>query len=136
MAPSNVSKRVLMSVHRFGLSRIAAVAIAMFVARTASAQAPAGLVSGPLTWAPTIELRDAGVDSNVFNDPENPKEARRAFFSSLVISKLKLPYLRLSTRGAVDYNYFERYTSQRSTNGLVNSRIVVPLSRFQPTAFG
>ena len=35
--------------------------------------ATAGLTLGPIYFAPTFEVRDVGVDNNVFNDRSNPK---------------------------------------------------------------
>jgi hypothetical protein len=125
-----------MRVRSFTTSLIVTTVAALLIASGASAQTSGGFVSGPLTWAPTIQLRDAGVDSNVFNEPDNPRDDRTGSVVSQVDSQLKLPYLQLSTHGGAEYDYFEQYKSQRATNGLVNSRVVIPLSRFQPTAFG
>jgi hypothetical protein len=119
---------------------MAACAIAF--ASDARAQAPAalaaapidGFVSGPLTWAPTLELRDAGVDSNVFNSSNDPQQDTTGSALLNVDSQLRLRYLQISTHSTGEYAYFQRYKNQRALNGLVNSRLLIPWHRFQPTA--
>ena len=44
------------------------------IASSASAQSAGRFVSGPLVWTPTFQIREAGVDSNVFNTPTAVKE--------------------------------------------------------------
>ena len=91
-------------------------------------------VSGPLTWSPTFQLRDTGVDSNVFNATTDPREDVTAVASSQVDSTLKLGVLQATTLGGVDYLYFQRYESERGLNRHVGSRISLPLTRVTPEA--
>ena len=89
-------------------------------------------VSGPLTWSPTFQLRDTGVDSNVFNATTDPREDVTSVASSQVDSTLKLGVFQAKTQGGADYLYFERYKSERGLNGHVGSRINLPLTRVSP----
>lgn len=89
-------------------------------------------VSGPLTWSPTFQLRDTGVDSNVFNATTDPREDVTSVASSQVNSTLKLGVLQATTQGGVDYLYFQRYKSERGLNGHASSRINLPLTRVSP----
>ena len=89
-------------------------------------------VSGPLTWSPTFQLRDTGVDSNVFNATSDPREDVTSVASSQANAVLKLGILQATTQGGVDYLYFERYKSERGFNRRVSSRINFPLTRVSP----
>lgn len=89
-------------------------------------------VSGPLTWSPTLQLRDTGVDSNVFNATTDPREDITSVASSQVNSTLKLGVLQAATQGGLEYLYFERYKRERGLNSDVSSRINLPLTRVSP----
>jgi len=89
-------------------------------------------ITGPLAWTPMFELRDIGVDSNVFNTPTNPKEDVTATARSQVDSVLKLGLLRATTSGSLEYNYFDRYASQRGFNRRVATHFEMPALRFSP----
>src|SRR5690349_5178441 len=88
--------------------------------------------SGPLSWSPTLQLRDTGFDSNIFNATTNPREDITSVASSQVDSTLKLGVLQAATQGGVDYLYFQRYKSERGLNRHVGSRINLPLTRVSP----
>jgi len=105
------------------------------IASAARAQEPpmdGRFITGPLAWTPTFELRDAGIDSNVFNTPTDAKEDVTATARSQVDSVLKLGLLRATTVGSLAYNYFEQYTSQRGLNRSVATHVEVPAMRFSP----
>jgi hypothetical protein len=91
-------------------------------------------VMGPLQWTPTLQIREAGVDSNVFNSPDDVKQDVTGSFVPQVDSLLTLGILRAATQGSVEYIYFERFKNERAVNGRVVSRMVFPLSRIRPTA--
>ena len=97
--------------------------------------APAArFVIGPLQWTPTLTLREAGLDSNVFNTQKDAKEDMTASIVPFVDSLLTLGIAQVATQGTAEYAYFQRYTNQRAINGRVSSRIAFPLSRIQPVA--
>jgi len=109
--------------------------LAMASAARAQDQEPAKdgrFITGPLAWTPTFELRDAGIDSNVFNTPSEAKEDVTATARSHVDSVLKLGLLRATTVGSLAYDYFEQYTSQRGLNRRVATHVEVPTMRFSP----
>jgi len=115
-------------------SSIVVLAVLAF-ASGAGAQEPekdGRFVTGPIAWTPTFELRDAGVDSNVFNTPTDAKEDMTATARSQVDSVLKLGLLRATTVGGLEYNYFEQYTSQRGLNRRVSTHVEIPVTRFSP----
>ncbi|MGE3400994.1 MAG: outer membrane beta-barrel protein [Vicinamibacterales bacterium] len=86
---------------------------------------------GPFRWSPTLLLREAGVDGNVFNVPktETPSEDRYAVFQPQVDGTLSLGIAEISTQAAATLTYFERYRNQRSTGyrGLVRAEFPVRL---------
>lgn len=100
----------------------------------AYAQDEARFVSGPLAWTPVFQLREAGIDSNVFNASEDPKEDTVGTASSQVNSVLTLGVLQASTQGSLEYQYFERYKSERGLNRRMSSHLEFPVARFSPNA--
>jgi len=98
----------------------------------AYAQNEPRFVSGPLTWSPVFQLREAGIDSNVFNAAEDPKEDTVGTASSQVNSVLTLGLLQAATQGTLEYQYFERYKSERGLNRRVSSHLEFPVTRFSP----
>jgi hypothetical protein len=88
--------------------------------------------TGPLTWTPTLQIHDAGVDSNVFNTPVDAKDDVTASALSQVNSVLTLGLLRATTLGSVEYNYFERYKSERGLNRRVTTHMEFPVTRLSP----
>src|SRR4029079_16386385 len=123
-----------MSASSFRFRSMVLLAVLM-MASGARAQEPekdGRFITGPLAWTPTFELRDAGIDSNVFNTPTEAKEDVTATARSQVDSVLKLGLMRATTVGSLAYNYFEQYTSQRALNRRVATRLEVPTMRFSP----
>jgi hypothetical protein len=98
----------------------------------AYAQNEPRFVSGPLGWTPVFQLREAGIDSNVFNSSADPKEDTVGTASSQVSSVLTLGVLQAATQGSLDYQYFERYKTERGLNRRVSSHVEFPVTRFSP----
>ncbi len=129
--------------------RFLGVAFAVGVAELAFASAAMGqaaqdparmsrFVMGPLAWTPTLTLRDAGVDSNVFNSPstETPKQDVTGSLTPSVESMLTLGVMQLATQGRADFVYFERYANERAINGRVAGRMQFPTTRVYPVLAG
>jgi len=92
----------------------------------------ARFITGPLTWSPKFQLREAGVDSNVFNSPNDPKQDTSASGLAQVDSVLTLGILQAATLGNVEYLYFDKYASERGFNRRITSHLEFPVSRFSP----
>src|SRR3989442_9042898 len=105
---------------------------ALLVALVAEADAQDRFQTGPVAWTPVITLREAGVDTNMFDEPSNPKRDTTAVVSPQVTATITLATMRLTTAGAADFVYFERYTSERGINGRGTARLDVPWSRLRP----
>ena len=113
-----------------------AAALSMLAAR-ASAQGPpdpaasARVHIGPLAMSPTLALTNAGIDSNVFNEPN--QASPKSDFTMTVEPKteLWLHVGRSLVSGAVteDLVYYQKYTNQRSANSSFKVGLLVPLTR-------
>jgi hypothetical protein len=119
-----------------GVAELAFASAAMAQAQTDTNSSR--FVLGPLGWTPTLTLRGAGVDSNVFNTPstETPKQDVTGSLTPSVDSVLTLGVMQLATQGRADFVYFERYTSERAINGRVSGRMQFPTTRVHPVVSG
>ena len=119
-----------------GVAELAFASAAMAQAQTNTN--PSRFVLGSLGWTPTLTLRDAGVDSNVFNSPstESPKEDVTGSLTPSVDSMLTLGVMQLATQGRADFVYFERYTNERAINGRIAGRMQFPTTRVHPVLTG
>ena len=112
------------------LFRIAAVALLTVVAAPAAAQdwsrpdpkaepwRDARLRIGPLFFNPTFQIKDLGVDQNVFNDV--PGAERRDLTGTLSMTSqagLQVRRLLVTAQQNNSYIWFRTYTSERSVDG-------------------
>jgi hypothetical protein len=88
--------------------------------------------SGPLAWTPTLRLKSLGIDTNVFNEIDNPKRDLVMVAGPSVDAWLRLGRARITTTGGADYSYFNHYSSERSLNTNVQSAIACPLRWITP----
>src|SRR5262249_6776775 len=86
---------------------------------------------GPLMLNPTIALTNAGVDDNVFNDPESSSPKRDFTVTITPATDLWLPFgpTWLTSSIREDINWYRRYASERSANTSYTAGWRVPLSR-------
>jgi hypothetical protein len=87
------------------------------LAAEAAAARPGRYHLGPLWLTPKLELRNAGVDTNVFNQqagaiPDTQVVLRPSVAAALPVRRR----LRLTGSGFLDVNYFRRRASERSTD--------------------
>ena len=87
---------------------------------------------GPLRVNPSITLRDIGTDSNVFNEPTNPKQDLTAALSPEAEAWLGMGRSRLQAKARVDLLYFERYASERSVSTDTQVAFDLRLGRLTP----
>jgi Putative beta-barrel porin 2 len=97
-----------------------------------NADAQGRFQTGNLSWTPLITVRDAGLDTNVYDEPANPRRDHLAIVSPQVDGVLELGTGSLTMAGSADFVYFRRYTDERSINGRGSARLEVPLSRIRP----
>lgn len=88
--------------------------------------------TGNLSWTPIISLRDAGLDTNLYDEPTNPQRDHVAVFTPQVDGVLDIGGGSLAMAGSADFMYFQRYTEERTINGRGSARFDLPLSRIRP----
>ena len=85
----------------------------------------APLHAGPLQLFPTFTIRDIGIDSNVYNDSQVPREDFTYTVSPTLRAVLPIGASRLTTRGGLDFRYFQRLKDQQSTSGWLNAQLEI-----------
>jgi hypothetical protein len=91
---------------------------------------------GPLRVTPTVQVTNFGVDTNVFNEFEDPKEDVTAAIGPAVDFWMRFGRARVSGKAGLDYNYFNEYESQRYVGTTSAMRVSLPLARFSPFVEG
>lgn len=99
---------------------------------TSWAQGTGRFLTGPIGWTPVVSLRDAGIDSNVFDDPRNPQEDRIATLGAALDAQMTLAHFKLGSTASTDYAYFHRFATERSLMRRINVRVEAPTQRFIP----
>jgi hypothetical protein len=92
--------------------------------------------AGPLRFTPSITLTNLGVDTNVFNDANNPQRDTTAAIGPAVNLWLKAGRSRLSGKVSGQYLYFDKFDSQRSWGTTNEGRWEMPLGRVTPFLTG
>jgi hypothetical protein len=87
---------------------------------------------GPVGVTPSVALTRLGVDTNVFNEFEDPKRDFTFTLSPQVDAWARAGRARLHVAGRSDVVYFERYSSERSLDGTIGGRFEVQGARFTP----
>lgn len=111
-----------------GASLTAAPVEAQIVAPREAAQ----IEFGTLALYPTLQVMDAGIDDNVFNDPQDPQRDYTMTVASRVLSVLRLGSNELLFQAGNDYVWFNESTSERSNNMQYATRFNMSASRFKP----
>ena len=87
---------------------------------------------GPIWFTPTIDVRNVGVDTNVFNDYSVPKQDFVASFGPAVDMWTRFGRSRLNLHTTLQYDYFKMYSDERAFGTVNNGRYEVLLNRFTP----
>jgi len=92
------------------------------------------VLAGPISFYPTIALRDAGTDSNVYIESENPRQD----FTYSVVPRLYVVAPIGNTRfigtGFGDIVYYQTYKDQQSISGSFQGRYEVVSPGLRPFA--
>jgi hypothetical protein len=107
-------------------------AFAQQIADDAAEQARIRL--GPIGVTPSVALTRLGVDTNVFNEFEDPKRDFTFTLSPQLNAWARAGRARLHVAGRSDLVYFERYSSERSMDGTIAGRFEMRGARFTPWA--
>jgi Putative beta-barrel porin 2 len=88
--------------------------------------------TGPIGLSPAIALTGFGVDTNVFNDFDDPRRDLTFTVSPMLDTWLRAGRSRLHVFTRTDLMYFHQYASERSVDGVVDSRFEVRGNRVTP----
>ena len=101
-------------------------------AQVTAPREPAQVELGPLSIYPSLRLIDVGIDENVFNETESPKEDLTFTVASRALGVVRLGLNELLFSAGSDYVWFHDYASERSSNATYAVRLNLSASRFRP----
>lgn len=101
-------------------------------AQIAAPKEPAPLTFGPVSLHPTLQLLDAGIDENVFNDGSDPQRDYTLTVATRVLAVLRMGSNELLFQAGNDYVWFQQFDSERSSNALYAMRFNMSASRLKP----
>jgi hypothetical protein len=123
--------------------RVAVALVALLWAASAAAQdAPpdpfttARMRIGPLALTPGLALQDVGLDTNVFNQWDDPKSDFTATIGPRADFWVRFGKARIAGKTSLSYVYFAKYGSERSVNTDDSLRLELPLPRIRPYVGG
>ncbi len=90
--------------------------------------------TGPLAWTPTIQLKNLGWDTNVFNAVDEPQRDFTFTLSPQVDWWFRAGRARLHGTNVVDAVYFASFPGERSINQGHQLTFEYPLNRIRPYA--
>jgi hypothetical protein len=91
---------------------------------------------GPIRFTPVLTISNVGVDTNVFNEADDPKTDTTAVFGPRGDYWVKLGRARVIGESRIDYFFFRQYDSQRSFGTTNRARLEVPLTHLVPFVEG
>lgn len=125
----------LMMLKTKSLSTILVTVFLAAVPASAQITAPreaAQIEFGPLSLYPSLQIVDAGLDENVFNDGTAPQRDYTLTVASRVLAVVRLGANELMLQSGNDYVWFQEFDSERSSNALYAVRFNLSASRFKP----
>lgn len=115
-----------------GLTTLVAVGSAFAQESPDEVLANARFRLGPLGMTPTVAIRNIGVDTNVFNQPGDPRRDVTATAAPGLDTWVRVGKGLITSRSAVEWNYFKSQTGQRSVNYSEGLRAEMFLAAFRP----
>jgi len=91
---------------------------------------------GPFAISPSVLLRELGVDTNVFDEHENPKRDYVVSLTPTVDIFGRFGLLQTALTSSTDFNWYSTYASERSIGSLARGRVDVLPSRLRLTVGG
>lgn len=101
-------------------------------AQISAPREPAPLAFGPLSLHPSVQIVDAGVDENVFNDGSAPERDYTMTVATRVLAVLRAGANELLFQTGNDYVWFQQFDSERSSNAQYAMRFNMSASRLKP----
>lgn len=87
---------------------------------------------GPLGLTPSVALTNLGIDTNVFNDVDDPKGDFTFAVSPQVDASLRMRRARLQVMARSNLVYFHHYSSERSADTAIDSKLEFRGTRITP----
>ena len=91
---------------------------------------------GPFAVSPSVWIRELGVDSNVFDEDQNPKRDQVLSLSPVVDLFGTFGLVQTAVISRTDFTWYSTYESERAIGGLVRGRVDVLPSRFRLSVGG
>ncbi|OFW07954.1 MAG: hypothetical protein A3H96_24260 [Acidobacteria bacterium RIFCSPLOWO2_02_FULL_67_36] len=91
---------------------------------------------GPLGLAPSIQITNVGIESNVFNEPDHPRSDFTATIAPSLVARLRAGRVVLGYTASSGMVYFRKFHGERSMNGSTDLRADFNLGAIQPFVTG
>ncbi len=101
-----------------------------------AASEPSRFYAGKVGITPSVSLSPLGTDTNVFNVTQSEQRDTTFTLTPQAAVALDTSLVRGEGTARVDYQYFNKLTTERSLNGNVAGGIEVPLGRLTPWVDG
>jgi hypothetical protein len=101
---------------------------------TSSVAPPSARSIGPLAIKPSVALTNVGIDSNVFNETDDPKQDLTATIEPQVETWLRVGAARFKSRSRSGIVYYRDYRGERSVNADHEARLEFLFNRVRPFA--
>jgi hypothetical protein len=95
-----------------------------------------GFRIGPLEFTPSLVIREIGIDTNVFDQPVNPKRDFVAAFIPNIDGFARMGPVRVVLQSAAELTYFHTFESERSIAKQVRARADLEVLRIRPWVAG
>ena len=87
---------------------------------------------GPFFMAPSFEVKNVGIDNNVFRDPAFPRQDLTATMAVASIFGAHVKTFSLAVTQDNEYIWYRRYTSERSIDGGLRAIVQLRLAPIRP----
>lgn len=125
-----VTCRLRAIVAAIGLATFAPPALAQSTSHGPPSSARVRL--GPLAVKPTVALTNVGIDTNVFNETDDPKQDVTATIEPQIETWLRLGPARLTSRSRSGLVYYQQYRGERAVNSDHEARLEFLFNRIRP----
>jgi hypothetical protein len=96
--------------------------------------ATVGYRLGPVAVSPGFQAREIGVDTNVFDEPTNPKKDYVLAFTPTMGFYARFGFTQLFGSLATDLTWYKKYSSERGVSRQGRLRLDFGLARLRPSA--
>ena len=91
---------------------------------------------GPLLVTPRLTVREIGIDTNVFDEPVDPKRDFTATATPDLRFFMRAGVIRFTASSAADFTYYREYADERGISRQIRARTDLLLGRVQPWVAG